>query len=340
MATQNVQSFEQIMRDIKSGHLKPAYLLMGVENYYIDRIAEAVVEAALRPDERDFGLNTFYGGDASVSDIINTAQSFPMGTERSVVLVKEAQSLKGIENLVNYLQRPQPSTVLLLIYKNGAADRRKKYVTLISSIGVVYEAKKVADRELPALIRAYAKQKGFAMDEKSISLIADSIGPDLIRLFGEMDKLFISMPQGQRAVTPELVERNIGISKDFTFFELQNALVNRDVHKAFQIAKYFDQNPKANPIQVVLPQLFRYFSSLMIAHYSPDRSSLGLANVLGQQEWMVRRNILPAMRSYSARKVLEILDQIRFADEQSKGMGGVKLSSGDILKQLLSFILG
>ncbi|MBP3773788.1 MAG: DNA polymerase III subunit delta [Bacteroidaceae bacterium] len=338
-AAQKGITFEAIMKEIAAGQFRSVYLLMGNENYYIDRIADAIVDNALREDERDFCLNVFYGSDASVNNIINAAQSFPMMGERSVVLVREAQNLSGWDDLSYYLQHPQPSTVLVLVYKNGTIDRRKKVVSLISTLGVVFESAKVKDYQLPALIRAYAQEKGFAMDEKSVSLVADSIGCDLIRLYGEMDKLFLAMPAGQQRVTPDLVERNIGISKDFNYFELQNALVAKDVKKAFQIAKYFANNPKANPIQLILPTLFRFFSTLMIAHYAPDKTSVGIANYLGQPEWMVRNNVLPALRLYSAGKVLRILEEIRMADEKSKGMGGSGWTEGDILRQLLAFIM-
>ncbi len=337
-SSSNGQTYEAILKDVKAGHLKPVYLLMGVENYYLEKLQEAIIDATLPEEDRDFNMHVFYGNDADINSVVNAAQSFPMGAERSLVIVREAQDLKGLENITYYLQNPQPSTVLLIIYKNGKVDGRKKFVTQIASMGVVFESLKVNDQQLPTLVRNYAREKGREIDEKSVSLIAESIGADLMRLYGEMDKLFLTLPQGI-AVTPELVEKNIGISKDFNFFELQNALVEKNALKAFQIIKYFEMNPKANPIQMTLPMLFNFFSNLMMAFYAPQKTTEGIANYLGQREWQVRKNIYPAMRKYNAKKVLEILQEIKCADEKSKGVGGSKISSGDILKQLIAFIL-
>ena len=331
-------SYENIMKDILSGNVKPVYLLMGAENYYIDKIADAVVEKTLSEEERDFNMHVFYGGDTDINNVINAAQSFPMGAARALVILKEAQELKELENIAYYLQNPQPSTVLLIIYKNGVVDRRKKFVSLISSLGVVFESAKLSDNQLPGLIRTYAREKHVVIDEKSVSLIVESIGADLIRLYGELDKLFLALPDGV-PITPELVEKNIGISKDFNFFEFQNALVEKNAVKAFQIVKYFDKNPKANPIQATLPMLFRFFSNLMMAYYAPQRSPAGIGNYIGMRDWQVEKNIYPAMRVYSAKKVLDILSEIKCADEKSKGVGGARITNGDILKQLVAFIL-
>jgi len=331
-------TFESILSDVVKGNLKPAYLLMGVENYYIEKLSDAIIEAALPEEERDFNMHVFYGNDSDINNIVNAAQSFPMGAEHSLVIVKEAQDLKDLDKISYYLQNPQPTTILLLQYKNGTADRRKKYVSQIASLGVVFEAAKVSDVQLPALVRNYAQEKGRKIDEKSVSLIAESIGSNLIRLYGEMDKLFLTLPQNV-AVTPELVEKNIGISKDFNFFELQNALVEKNAYKAFQIIKYFDKNPKANPIQMTLPMLFSFFSNLMMAYYAPQKSIEGIASYLGQRDWQVRKNLYPAMRKYTAKKVLDILGEIKSADEKSKGVGGSKVTNADILKQLIAFIL-
>ena len=339
VSSQTGPTFDEIIKDVRARKFKPVYLLMGLENYYIDRIVDEIVKNALTEEEQAFNLNTFYGSDASINDIINSAQSFPMGAECSVVLVKEAQSLKDIDNLTYYLQNVQPTTILVIVYKNGVFDRRKKVATLINSIGVLYDSQKVKDTQLPTIVKSYALQKGFTIDEKSAEIIADAIGADLIRLYGEMDKLFIAMSAGQKNITPETVERNIGISKDFNYFEFQNALVEKNAVKAFQIGKYFEANPKASPIQLTLSMLFRFFSTLMMAYYAPQKTLAGIAQYLGMQEWQVRKNVYPAMHVYSARKVLEILDEIRATDEKSKGLEGSKVTPGDNLKQLIAFIL-
>lgn len=331
-------TFEDILKDINARNFKPVYLLMGEEPYFIDRLLDAIVSNALPMEERDFCLTTFYGADTTANAVINTARSFPMGS-RMVVVVKNANELKDIEELSVYLQNPQPTTILVLVNKNGNFDRRKKFVSRASSIGVVFESQKVRESQLSGIIATFFRQKGFTADVKSVSLIADSIGSDLTRLYGEMTKLVNSLTPEVKVITPELVEQHIGISKDFNIYEFQNALIAKDSFKAFQIAKYFDDNPKQNPIQAVLPSLFRLFSQLMIAYYSPGKDKNSVAQYLGIQPWQVERNIFPAMRNYSAAKVLSILSVIRDTDEKSKGFGGSKVANGDLLKQLVFFIL-
>lgn len=332
-------TFEDIMRDISQKRFQPVYLLMGAENYYIDRIVEAIVDNALTEDERAFNLITYFGMDADMGRVINSAKSYPMGAAHSVVLLKEAQHLKNLDDLSFYLQHPQPTTILVITYKNGVVDRRKKYVLAIQSQGILFESKKPSESQLYGCVTAYVARHGCTIDKKSASIIADSVGTDLSRLYGELDKLMIALPQGTTGITPQMVEDNIGISKDYNYFELQNALVERDVFKANQIAAYFDKNQKANPIQVVLPMLFRFFSNAMMAYYSPDKSGRGLAAFLALKEWQVQRNILPVIRNYSARKVLMILDEIRETDRKSKGMYGSKVPSGDLLRSLIFYIL-
>ena len=331
-------TFEEILKDINAHNFKPVYVLMGDEPYFIDRLLDGIVSNALPEEERDFCLTTLYGADTTANAVINTARSFPMGS-RMVVVVKNAKELKDIDELSVYMQNPQPTTVLVLVNKNDKLDRRKKFMSRAAEIGVVYESQKVKENQLGGIIATFFRQKGYTADMKSVSLIADSIGNDLTRLYGEMTKLVNSLTPDTRVITPELVEQHIGISKDFNIYEFQNALIAKDSFKAFQIAKYFDENPKQNPIQVVLPSLFRLFSQLMVAYYSPGKDKNSVAQYLGIQSWQVERNIFPAMRNYSAAKVLSILSVIRDTDEKSKGLGGSKVSNGDLLKQLVFFIL-
>ena len=332
-------TYEEVLKDINAGRFKPLYVLMGAEPYYIDRLLEAIVSKALPEEERDFCLTTFYGADTTANAVINSARSFPMGS-RMVVVVKNANELEDIEELSVYMQNPQPSTVLVLVNKSGKPfDRRKKFMTRAAGMGVVFESQKVKDSQLSGIIATFFRQKGYTADIKSVSLIADSIGSDLTRLYSEMDRLVNSLTPEVSVITPELVEQHVGISKDFNIYEFQNALILKDSFKAFQIAKYFDDNPKQNPIQAVLPSLFRLFSQLMIAYYSPGKDKNSVAQYLGIQPWQVERNIFPAMRNYSAAKVLSILSVIRDTDEKSKGFGGSKVANGDLLKQLVFFIL-
>ena len=244
-----------------------------------------------------------------------------------------------LDDLMYYLQYPLDSTILIICYKNGTIDRRKRLAMLVEKQGVLFEAKKMRDSQLTGFISVYLKQKNVVIDNKAAVMLADYVGADLSRLSGELDKLVISLPQGQKSITPAMIEQNIGVSKDFNYFELQNALVEKNVYKANQIAQYFADNPKANPLQVTLIMLFRFFSKLMLSYYAPDKSLHGLATWLGMSEWQARDNILPAMRHYSGRKVMEIIEKIRETDARSKGIDNVSVDERGLLTELVFFIL-
>lgn len=330
---------ETIVRDVQAGKIAPVYYLMGEESYYIDRVADFIVNAVLQPDERDFNLITLFGADTDVETIINTAKGFPMGAQRLVVMVREAQNVSEMEKLEFYLKQPQASTVLIICHKNGSLDRRKKLAAQIEKCGVLFESKKLYESQLPAFVRDYLKRKKMAVDPAAAAMMAEYVGADLNRMAGELDKLCLACSPGQKTITPELVERNIGISKEFNIFELQDALAQKDVLRVARIAKYFDKNPKQNPIQKTLPSLFRFFSNLMLAYYAPERTEKGVAEWLGQSEWQVKRNVLPAMRNYSGVKVMQIIGEIRRTDARSKGVDNPSTPPGELMKELLFFIL-
>lgn len=332
-------TYESLIRDVRAGDVKPVYYLMGEESYYIDRVAEFIVDSLLKPEERDFNLLTLFGSETNVDAVINAAKGFPMGAQRLLVLVKEAQGLSNIERLEFYLAHPQPSTVLVVCHKNGTLDRRKKIASLIEKQGVLFESKKLYDSQLPTFVRDYLKRRHLAIEPSAALMMAEYIGSDLNRMAGELDKLCIAVSPTENTVTTALVARNIGISKDFNIFELQDALVQKDVLKANRIANYFDKNQKSNPIQKTLPALFKFFSNLMLAYYSPDKSERGIAAWVGLSDWQVRRSIMPAMAKYSGVKVMKIIGEIRRADARSKGVGNPSTSNGEIMKELLFFIL-
>ena len=330
---------EEIIREVRAGNIKPIYYLMGEESYYIDRVADFLVDAVLKPEERDFNLITLFGAETDIDTVINSAKGFPMGAQRLVVWVKEAQNLQNIDRLEFYLKQMQPSTVLIFCHKNGVLDRRKKIAGLIEKSGVLFESKKLYDNQLPTFVRDYLRRKHLGVDPAAAAMLSEYVGSDLNRMAGELDKLCIAIPESEKTVTPALVERNIGISKEFNIFELQDALAQKDVLKVNKIANYFDKNPKANPIQKILPSLFKFFSNLMLAYYSPDKSEHGIASWLGMNDWQVRRNVIPAMQKYTGVKVMKIIAEIRRTDARSKGVGNPSISGGDLMKELFFFIL-
>ncbi|MDE7089611.1 MAG: DNA polymerase III subunit delta, partial [Prevotella sp.] len=251
--TKNV-TYESIMRELMDGKYRPIYYLMGDEPYYIDKISEYIAEHALQPEERDFNQTILFGSDVNASQIADAARRYPMMAERQVVIVKEAQNIKNTDALEKYAKQPLMSTVLVICHKNGKIDGRKReYVKAIQQAGVIFESTKIKDRELPAFIEGYLKCKGASIDPKSTQLIADAIGSDLSRLTSELDKVLIALPENNRRITPQIVEEQIGVSKDFNGFELRDAIVNRNIFKANQIINYFDKNPKAGNIYSFLP---------------------------------------------------------------------------------------
>ena len=330
---------EDILRELRAKQYRPVYYLMGEEPYYIDVIADYIEEHVLTEAEKEFNQTVVYGADVDVATIINAAKRYPMMAEHQVVIVKEAQAVRGMDELAYYLQKPLMSTILVLCHKHGALDRRKKLAVEIEKTGVLFESKKLKETQLPGFITNYLKRKGFDIDPKATSMMAEFVGTDLSRMAGELEKLMITMPKGQTRVTPEQIEQNIGVSKDYNNFELRAALVEKDVLKANRIIKYFEDNPKNNPIQVTLSLLFGFFSNLMVAYYAPEKSEQGIASYLGLKSPWQAREYLAAMRRYGGVKTMQIIGDIRQADAMSKGVGNSSIGNGDILRELVFKIL-
>ena len=295
------------MADLKAGKYAPVYYLMGEESYYIDKISDYIAEHALAPEERDFNQTVVFGSDVTAAQVADVARRYPMMAERQVVIVKEAQNIKQTDALEKYMKKPLGSTVLVMCHKNGKIDGRKReYVKAIQQAGILFESAKLKDRELPAFIENYLKKKEVSIDPKSTQLIADAIGADLSRLTSELDKVLLSLPENDRRVTPQVVEDQIGVSKDFNGFELRDAIVNRNVFKANQIINYFDKNPKAGSIYSFLPMLFNYFQNLMIAYYCPKRQSQeAVAQWLELRSPWAAKDYMTGMRNYTGMKTMQ-----------------------------------
>ena len=331
-------TYDALIRDIKAKKFRPVYVLMGEEAYYIDMLQKAILDNALSEEDRDFCLNVFYGANTSANEVINAARSFPMG-DRLLVVVRGAEELADIDELSFYLANPQPTTILLIVNKGGKFDRRKKFMSLAEKLGVVFESNKVKESVLPSFVSSFFQTRGYSIDNKSVSLVVESVGNDLTKLYTEMNKLANALGNQQRDITPEIIEQHIGISKDFNNFEFQDALIYKNSFKAFQIAKYFDENEKLHPLGKVLPVIFKFFTTLLTAYYCPTREENVMAEYMGMKPWQLKRNIFPALRNYPAAKILSVLLAIKDAEEKSNGIGGCKLSNGEILKQLIFFIL-
>ena len=332
-------TYEEIARNLKNKVYAPIYFLMGEEDYYIDRISEYILNHILTDTEKEFNQTVVYGADTDIASVINTARRYPMMSKYQIVVVKEAQNLKNLDELVYYLQKPMPSTILVFCYKHGSLDRRKKITIELDKAGVLFESKKLKDTQLPGFITSYLKRRQVEIEPKASEMMAEFVGTDLNRMASELEKLIITLSKGQRRITPEQIERNIGISKDFNNFELRNALIAKDILKANQIVKYFEENPKSNPLQVTLAVLFNFFSNLMLAYYAPEKNEQGIAAQLGLRSAWQARDYQTAMRRYTGVKVMKIIEAIRRCDVRSKGISNASVSDGELLRELVYVIL-
>lgn len=333
-------SYEEICRDIRVKQFAPVYILMGDEPFFIDQITDLLLENVLDDSERDFNQIVLYGADTDAAAIVNVARRFPMMSKYRLIVVREAQLIRNIEMLSNYVKKPLMSTVLVINYKYKTLDRRKSLSTLTDKVGVLFESKKIPDYKMPSFIVSFMQQHSIQIDGKAAQMLADFLGNNLNRLSKELDKLVLMLPEnGVKRITPELIEQNVGISKEYNNFELLRALTVKDVLKANRIAQYFEKNPKNNPIQVTLTVLFNYFSNLLICYYAKDRSESGLMNALGLRGSFQVKDYMQGMRNYPAMKIFNLIREIRMADACSKGVENSSTSDSELLKELLYKIL-
>ena len=311
-------TYESICKDIADRKYAPVYVLMGEEPFFIDQITDLLVDNVLTEEERDFNQSIFYGADADAVSVINAARRFPMMAEHQLIVVKEAQLMRDIELLTAYVKHPLASTVLVINYKYKSLDRRKTLAVAVEKNGILFESKKIPDYKMPGFITGLLQQRSLSIDVKAAQMLSDFLGNDLNRLSKELDKLAIIMAEtGSKRVTPELIERNIGISKEYNNFELIKALSAKDVLKANRIAQYFEKNPKNNPLQMTLAVLFNYFSNLLIAYYSKDKSESGLMAAMGLRSAFQLKDYQMGMKHYSAMKVFLYIGEIRNTDAAS-----------------------
>jgi len=331
--------FEELQENIQNGNFCPVYLFQGEEAYYIDQLTDLLIKKVLDDSERDFNQYVFYGMDTDVGTVINTCKRFPMMSKRQLVVVKEAQGLKNIDDLIYYVKQPLHSTILVINFKHGKLDGRKKLSGEIGKTGIVFESKKPYENQIPAFITTYLRKRNVKIDLKSAQMLTDYLGNDLSKLTNELEKLILILPAEKAVITSELIEQNIGISKDYNSFELQKALANKDILKVNRIVRYFEQNPKNNPIQQTLAVLFTFFSNLMICHYENNKSRPNLMAVLGFRSDIQIDDYMPALVNYKPGKTMQIISLIRECDARSKGVNNASISDGYLLKELVYKIM-
>ena len=318
MAKAEQISISQLLNDIKKKKFKPIYFLQGNEPYYIDLITDALIENVLSESERDFNQTILYGLDTDINQIITIARRFPMMSEYQLVVVKEAQNINKIEQLELYTRQPLNSTILVINYRDKTLDGRSKLMKDIAAKGVLYDSKKLYDDKIPGFVMAYVQSKGLGIDHKASAMISEYIGADLKRICSEIDKVAIRLKPGE-LITPEIIEQSIGLSKEYNNFELISAIAKRDIYKANLIAKMFAKNPKNNPFVVTNSMIFTYFSNLMLAYYSPDKSERGIMNTLNFRFSVQVRDYMSGMKIYNAFKTMNNISLIREFDARSKG---------------------
>jgi DNA polymerase III subunit delta len=325
-------TFESIMSDLKAAKYKPVYFLMGEEPYFIDLVTDYLAEHALTPEERSFNQLVLYGRDTDMKMIVSSARRYPMMASRQVIIVREAQQLKSLEGLESYMSALMPSTVLVFAYKYKKLDKRTKLAKLLSENSVLMDSEKVREDKVPAWIMSYLKERDCRTDLKTATLLVDFLGNDLGKIGNELDKLMLVMPPGSREITADLIEKNIGISKDYNTFELTRALATGDLVKSGRIVRYFATNPKNNPFILTLASLFYYFTKVLLCHGLTDKSRENIARELGINPFFAGEYMQAANR-FPIDKTRMIISWLREYDLKSKG--GSMASEGDLLRELI-----
>lgn len=324
----------RIIKDIQAGNIKPIYFLMGEEPYYIDKLSEYIENNVLQEHERDFNQTVLYGRDVTIDDIVGNAKRFPMMADRQVVIVKEAQELsRTIDKLESYAENPQPTTVLVICYKYKTLDKRKKVTKTLDKAGVVFESKKLYENQVGDWMKRVLAGKKLNIEPKAVAMFVDFLGTDLSRIANEIDKLAIILKPGE-TITPAVIEENIGFSKDFNPFELRKAIGERNQLKAYQIADYFAQNPKDNPIVLTIGLVFGFFTQLLQYHGLKDKSPSNVAKMLKVNPYFLKDYDV-ALKNYPMKKVSAIVSTLRDIDVKSKGVGANNISQHDLLKEML-----
>jgi len=332
-------TFEQIIQQLKAKTYSPVYFLMGEEPYYIDEITNYIADNILTEDEKAFNQTILYGKDTTITNIILAARRYPMMAQHQVIIVKEAQSMKDIEELTLYVEKPLDTTILVVNYKYKSLDKRKKLAKLVTKNGgVLFESKKLYDNQVGSWLNSHLKSKGLSIDPTASRILIEYLGNDLSKIAHEIEKLRIALGSSAKSITPSDIERNIGISKDFNNFELNKAILQKNVVKANQIIQSFAKNPRNNPIQITTAILFGYFQKLMAYHYLQDKSKNSVASALKISPYFVT-DYTTGARNYSARKVVQIISLLREYDMKSKGYNSNVTDDGELLKELVFKII-
>lgn len=343
-----LSEYNAIMSDIEARRFSPIYLLAGDESYFIDSLCDKLASTILNEAERSFNQITVYGLDSNVGNIVNLCRQMPMMGSYEVIIVREAQQLTKIENLVHYTSTPQPSTILVVCYKNKeqgrGIDKRTAFYKSCVKHGRVFESVRPRDYEVDTWLTSYIASAGFKINAKALAMLKEHVGMDVGRMAREIDKLAVSMSEDEKLITDTHIEQHIGISKEFNTFELNDAVLKQDVARAMRIADHFAHNPKSYPITLTITVLFGLFQQLFLLNYLMWLSRRNRVALPSDMDLMpqIRANNAYAVRELKAnvgrwenRRVFNILGLLREYDAKSKGVDNGGLDGGELLKELL-----
>ncbi len=333
-----LMKYENIISDLKSKKYAPVYFLMGDEPYYIDMISDYIADNTLIEAEKAFNQTILYGKDVDMVTVIDSAKRFPMMSEYQVIIIREAQNIKNIDDLIYYLPNPLKSTILVINFKNKKLDKRKKLYQFLEENCVLFESNKLYEDKIPDWITKFLNSKGYHIQPTASILLTEFLGNDLGKIVMELEKLLITLSDTQKNITPDHIERNIGISKDYNNIELQKALVKKDALKAFRIIDYFAHNEKNNPVVLTIWSLYYFFNKLFLYSVLKDKSKQSVAKTLRINPYFASE-YQQAAKVFTARKTVEIIGWLREYDLKSKGVNNISATSGDLLKELVYKIL-
>lgn len=326
-------SAEKIINDLQKGLFKPVYWLEGEEEFFIDHVIQYAEHRILTESEAGFNQTVFYGRDTAWTEVVNASRRYPMFAERQVVILKEAQSMRDIEKLETYVDKPLASTLLFVAYKGKKVDGRTRLAKLLKEKAVMLTTKKLYDNELPSWTMGLVKSKGYDISNKALMLLIDHIGNDLSRLSNEIDKLVVNL-SGRKNITEDDIETFVGISKEFNVFELQQAIAARDLYRAVRIIQYFGANPKAGPLPLIFPSLYNYFSKVLMIYAAPSRDEKAVASALGVSPFFVKDYLATANR-FSHHEIEKLLLLLSAYNLRSLGIDDAGTEDADLLKEMV-----
>jgi len=329
--------YKSIIRDIENKKFEKIYFLHGEEGYFIDEITKTLIDNVLEDHEKDFNQVLMYGKDSEVLNIVSECKGYPMMSERKLVVLKEAQDLKDFDKLESYIEQPSDQTVFVINYKYKTFDTRKKLAKTAAKNGVMFKSEKVRDYQVAEWIAGYVRSQQYDISSKATIMLAEFLGNDLSRITNELNKLCLLIEKGT-TINDIHIEENIGISKDYNPFELTNAIAVRDVPKAFTIVNYFEHNPKAGDLIMIIPTVFNFFSKIMRIHFIQGGSKEAIASALGIHPFVAGQYI-NAAKVYNAKKIAANIAILHEFDLKAKGIGNSSFTQGDLMREMIFRLL-